>query len=162
MWLMKRLGIPTKVMPYSRRAWDQKGVEVFGRPLYAAPQDNPILLSTDRTYGPGLGIRGVGLRIFDSLDTCVEREKKSETREIFNKVRRTTKYVFTCSTVMLSFLTSSARASVNLDKKAFVPEYVASIGEATDPAKDPMFRMSPRLLKKNHVNTNKLNTMNTD
>lgn len=59
----------------------------------------------------------------------------------------TTKYVFTCSTVMLSFLTSSARALVHVAKNALVPEYVASIGEGMAPANDPMLRIKPRFLR---------------
>lgn len=58
----------------------------------------------------------------------------------------TTKYVLTCSTVMLSLATSSAKALVNVDRNALVPEYVASIGDGTEPANEPMFRMRPRLL----------------
>jgi hypothetical protein len=48
---------------------------------------------------------------------------------------------------MFCELTSSARALVNVERKALVPEYVASIGEGTAPAKDPMLRINPRFLQ---------------
>lgn len=54
--------------------------------------------------------------------------------------------MFTCSTVMLCCLTSSPSALEKVDINAFVPEYVASIGDGTEPAKDPMLRIKPFLL----------------
>ena len=48
---------------------------------------------------------------------------------------------------MLSFLTSSANALVKVAKNAFVPEYVASMGDGMEPAKDPIFKIKPRFLQ---------------
>lgn len=42
---------------------------------------------------------------------------------------------------------------MNVDKKAFVPEYVASMGDGTEPANEPMLRIRPRLLHKLVSNT---------
>jgi hypothetical protein len=43
--------------------------------------------------------------------------------------------------------TSAARASENVCRKALEPEYVASIGEAIAPEKDPRLRIRPRFLE---------------
>ena len=58
----------------------------------------------------------------------------------------TTKYVLICSTTILCCLTSSPKAAENVARNAFVPEYVASIGEGTAPENEPTFRTRPRLL----------------
>ncbi len=56
------------------------------------------------------------------------------------------KYVLICSTTILCCLTSSPKALENVERNAFVPEYVASIGEGIAPANEPTFRIKPRLL----------------
>jgi len=40
---------------------------------------------------------------------------------------------------------------VNVERKALVPEYVASIGEGIAPANEPMLRINPRLLSNNSI-----------
>ena len=59
----------------------------------------------------------------------------------------TMKYVLICSTTILCCLTSSPKAAENVARNAFVPEYVASIGEGTAPENEPTFRIRPRLLR---------------
>lgn len=49
--------------------------------------------------------------------------------------------------MMLWRFTSSASALVNVERNALVPVYVANMGEGTLPAKEPMLRISPRLLQ---------------
>ena len=44
-------------------------------------------------------------------------------------------------------LYSSAKAWHHADRKAFEPEYVANIGDGTDPAKEPRLRINPFFLQ---------------
>lgn len=109
-----------------------------------APQARPIFERTVFTYEDGKGINAEGLRILESLLTCTNASEKGITP--CSAYAHTTKYVLTCSTTILWALTSSARALVNVVRNAFVPEYVASIGDGIAPAKEPMFKIRPRFL----------------
>ena len=66
---IKSAGIPTSVTAQSNSACDQYGVDVFGRPLNAAPHGSPTLLRTARTYASGVGIKVLALWILDNFDT---------------------------------------------------------------------------------------------
>lgn len=99
----------------------------MGRPVYSAPQGFPIFARTALTYGLGIGIIMVALRILDMFET--------------------TKYVLTHSTSMPLHETSWPRAPAKYARNCFEDAYVASMGERVDtPANEPPKRTRPRLL----------------
>lgn len=63
-------GYPGNELIYqSKIACPQKGEEVFGRPVCAAPQANPTLERTAATYFSGVGTKRLVLDIPDNLET---------------------------------------------------------------------------------------------
>ena len=74
--------------------------------------------------------------------TCVKPAEKAHKE----KRRRTTKYVFTCSTVTPLGVSSAVSESDQVRRKALLPAYTASMGVGAAPANEPTFKMRPFLL----------------
>jgi hypothetical protein len=68
-----------------------------------------------------------------------------DARRIFD-IDETTKYVLRHCTSTPRGATSAASASENVWRNAFDPEYVASMGDAIAPEKEPRLRIRPRFL----------------